>query len=404
VEIILTNNGYQVFNLGIKVPIEEMIKKAIEENADAIGMSGLLVKSTVFMKENIEEIKRHNLNIKVLLGGAALTEGFVKNDCEPYLPGKVFYCSDAFDALAALENTKVPHKEDLKEFKAEKVPKKERKSQSTDNDCKKSNIKILDKVPEPPFLGIKILKSFDFFEVLKYMNKQALFNRRWNYLKQNAPDFEEILKDKVLPEYNKIVEETVRSKLAQMKAVYGFFKCYSLNNSIFIIKDEREYEIKLPRQQSDECLCLSDFIRPKESGEDYIALQVVTVGEKPLEYAMQLKEAGNYKDYFLFHGFFSELAEAMAEFLHKKIRKEWKIDNNDARTIDGLLNGNFRGQRFSFGYASCPDMYGNKILGDLLSIRENIQITLTDSYEMVPEYSTSAIILHHPQARHFVIK
>ncbi len=397
VEIILTNNGYMVKNLGIKVPVEDMIKAAIEEDADAIGMSGLLVQSTVYMKDNVEEIAKKKPNLKVLLGGAALTEGFVNNECNPILPGKVFYCSDAFDALTALDKGKVSSK---KENDVKITIKKEIKK-DTDK-IKRSNVKILDKIPEPPFIGAKVLSDFKLEEILKYLNKQALFNRRWGFAKKkmNEKEYENLLFETVIPDFNRISERVLNENLVDMKAIYGFFKSYSKDNTIYIENEDKKYSIKFPRQDKENGLCLADYLK---QDNDILAMQVVTVGQKPLDFALELKKEGKYKDYFLFHGFFSELAEAMAEYMHKRIREEWGIAGNDARTIDGILNGKFIGQRFSFGYASCPNMSGNKVIADLLEMERNINVKLTDSYEMVPEYSTSALIFHHPEAEHFII-
>jgi 5-methyltetrahydrofolate--homocysteine methyltransferase len=399
VEIILSNNGYKVRNLGIKVPVDDMIKAAIEEKADAIGMSGLLVQSTVYMKENVIEIAKNNLNLKVLLGGAALTEGFVKNECNPILPGNVFYCSDAFDALTALDkgNDELISKSienKVTEFKKHKIKNTSKKI--------RSNVQKLEVIPKPHFMGYKTITKFDLDEVLKYMNKQALFSRRWGFTKKrmSSKEYDEMIKNIVIPDYKRIISEVKKNNPLEMKAVYGFFKAYSKENTVFIEKEKEVFKIEFPRQDKENGLCLADYLREKD---DIIAVQVVTVGQKPLDFALKIKEEGSYKDYFLYHGFFSELAEAMAEYMHTKIRKDWNISYEDARTIDGILNGKFRGQRFSFGYASCPDMFGNSIISKLLDMEENINVKLTDSYEMVPEYSTSAIIFHHPEAVHFII-
>lgn len=433
VEIILSNNGYEVHNLGIKVPVEDMIRAAIEQGADAIGMSGLLVQSTVYMKDNIKEIVNNDLNLKVLLGGAALTEGFVKNECDPLMPGNVYYCSDAFDALSALDQETAEKSLSIKEegkiqikekgsielkVKGEVVAKEKgnlvvkekaelviKESGDIIVSNERSDVKILENIPEAPFFGIKTITDFDFDEVLKYMNKQVLFGRRWGYLKKGTTEeeYNKLLNETVIPEYNRIVETIKKTDVLDMKAVYGYFRCHSEGNSIHIKNGSSNKVVDLMRQKTDEKLCLADYLKPKRFS-DAIAMQVVTVGEKPLKFALEVKKGNNYKDYFLYHGFFSEMAEAMAEYLHTRIRKEWNIHGADARTVDGVLNGTFQGQRFSFGYASCPNMAGNGVIGEFLDMEKNIDIKLTDSYEMVPEYSTSALIFHHPQAKHFVIK
>jgi len=402
VEIILSNNGYEVYNLGIKVPVDEMINKAKEVKADAIGMSGLLVKSTGIMKENIAEIAQKKLDTTVLLGGAALTEGFVKNECEPLFEGKVHYCADAFSALKYLKTKpfrkkKISGKTTVNQLKSETASEKQ-----TRNDLSTEDI------PVPPFWGSRIEKNIDINDVLKFMNRQTLYKTRWGYKKSSASTEEEymqLLKNEADREYNEILSKLNNEININPKISYGYFKCQSNEETLKIYTaDEKQISaIDFPRSSKPPFLSIPDYFKDHKSGEfDVLPLQIVTLGNEPAEYTKQLNENHNYKKYFLLHGFFTELTEALAEFWHKRIREELKINKWDSGSIDGILNGKYRGLRYSFGYPSCPDLYGNKIIGDLLSM-ERINISLTETYQMVPEFTTSAIIVHNPMAEYFTL-
>lgn len=399
VEIILSNNGYKVYNLGIKVPVEDMIEKALEVKADAIGMSGLLVKSTLIMKENLDEMRRRGLNLKVLLGGAALTEGFVYNECKPVYSGEVYYCKDAFTAINYLE-----------EKGNVSLEKKDKNSKTTLLADKKDKGSIKHDfsstiVPPPPFWGIKKIDGIDFLEVERFLNKRTLFTNRWGYKKlKDHTDYEydKILQDEVIPAYDRIKNGIIKHNLTQMKVKYGYFKTVSSKNTLVVL-DEKENEITkidFPRQEKEPYLCIADYFKSIDKGIiDVLPIQVVTLGEKPVEFLKHLKDE-NYKEYFLYHGFFTELTEALAEFWHKRIREELGIDNNES--IEAMLNNRYRGLRYSFGYPSCPDLEGNLTIAELLNIKE-IGIEITETYQMVPEFSTSAIIVHSDKAQYFII-
>lgn len=404
VDIILSNNGYKVYNLGIKVPVEEMIKKAKEVNADAIGMSGLLVKSTIVMKENIEEIRRSQLETKILLGGAALTEGYVKNECEPILKGKVFYCRDAFDAIKFLSDNNGKSDEKItsvKNVKQNNVTINEEEIEM------RSDIKPVGNPPKPPFYGTKIVKDIDFHEVVKFMNLNTLFNTRWSYKKKDMSDEEytNLLKKVAYPELEKIKKNVTENKICNLQVAYGYFRVKS-NGNYLLVFDENEKNvatIKFPRQKVEPYLCIADYFNDIESElYDVLPLQLVTIGDKAVEYTQSLFKSNKYKEYFLYHGFFTELTEALAEYWHSVIRKELNIEKENL-SVEQILNMKYQGKRYSFGYPSCPDLEGNLLICNLLNSKE-IGVTITENYEMVPEYSTSAVIVYHPEAKYFVIK
>ncbi|KAA0256834.1 methionine synthase [Deferribacter autotrophicus] len=400
VDIILSNNGYKVYNLGIKVSVEDMILKAKEVNADAIGMSGLLVKSTTVMKDNIDEIKRHNLKAKILLGGAALTEGFVKNECEPILPGQVFYCRDAFDALKYLEKKDDDNNNliDKKSSRVEKIIVEEELDV-------RSDIKPVDSPPKPPFFGNAVVRNISFEDVVKFMNLYTLFYTRWSYKKKDMSDeeYNNLLKKVAYPELEKIKNTIVGENLCELSVAYGYYKVKS-NGRYLLVYDNDEKHIatmKFPRQKKSPYLCVADYFHDLESDKfDILPIQLVTIGEKPVNYTKKLFNENKYKEYFLYHGFFTELTEALAEYWHHVIRKELGIENEDL-SVEQILNMRYQGRRYSFGYPSCPDLEGNLIVHKLLNGKE-IGVELTEGYEMVPEYTTSAIIVHHPEANYFV--
>jgi 5-methyltetrahydrofolate--homocysteine methyltransferase len=392
VDIILSNNGYEVYNLGIKVEVQDMIKKAQEVNADAIGMSGLLVKSTLIMKENLEEISKHNMNLKILLGGAALTEGYVVNECEPIIPGAVFYCRDAFNAITYLSEEKVTVR---KASKSNKDKKSTLKSENTRID-RTVNLNI-----NPPFIGYRSVEDIKIREFSNYINKYTLFTTRWGFKKNNMTEseFDEVL-NTTNDTFNQMLETVISENIIVPKVSYGYFYCKAENNALKIY-DESKSEIakfEFPRQAKEPYLCLSDYFKDDEF--DILPMQVVTIGEKTVEFCKKLHDESKYKDYFLYHGLFTEITEALAEYWHLKIRKELKIDNEYDKNIESILRQKYQGKRYSFGYPSCPDLQGNETIGKLLNMK-SIGVNLTETFLMVPEFSTSAIILYNPNAEYF---
>jgi len=400
VDIILTNNGYKVYNLGIKVPSEVIINKAQEVKADAIGLSGLLVKSTFVMKENINDFKRSNIKPKILLGGAALTESFVKNDCSLIIPGKVYYCKDAFDSLKYLENTDIA--QNMTTLQGEKMI-----SDKRINLIDKTTKQILytNEIPKPPFLGVKNIHHVDLNKVFRYINKFSLFSSKWGYKKgdMSEEEYNDLIKNLTYKEYNKIKDNLLNSNVIDAKVSYAYFGCKSYGNRLKIYNENTEETIAaftFPRQKGENGLCISDYFHEKII--DTVVFQVVTLGNNMVAFLENLFMENKYKKYYMYHGLFAELTEALAEFSHRQIRKELQIEHDKSDNIEAILNGKYRGCRYSFGYPACPELKGNLIIAKLLNIKD-IGIELTDELQMVPEYTTSAIIAHNPEAINFRI-
>lgn len=392
VDIIMSNNGFTVHNLGIKVPVSDMIQKAIETGASAIGMSGLLVKSTHIMRENIVEISKKLPDIKIMLGGAALTEKFVNESCAPIMPDKVFYCRDAFDNIAVMNGNRKAAK-DMQINQPSEKP--------AANTGKQSVIKATD-IPYAPFFGVKELENINPEEVFDYLNKASLFSGGWGYKKKEMRDaeYEDMLKKNVLPEYEAMKSRILGENILVPKARYGYFKAVKRDSTVELFWERAEYPalvLRFPVRKTPPFISVVDFFSESADKPDVMPMQIVTLGQKPVEYCKKLFAANNYKDYYMAHGFFTEFTDALAEFVHKKIRQELQIDGSDAESIDGILSGKYRGRRYSFGYPMLPDIENNAALAGLLSA-ERIGVKVNNLYQMVPEYTTSAIIIHHPVA------
>ncbi len=440
VDIILTNNGYTVYNLGIKCPIEKMIEEFEKQDADAIGMSGLLVKSTLIMKENLEVLNERNLKIPVVLGGAALTRRYVEQDLKKVYKGYVEYAEDAFDGLRFMEKIKSKNIEELI-IETRKAPTKFNDDEILDtlvgSEAKlaffdeekafqKSNVSILNEIPKPPFWGVRIVEGISLDEIFKYVNEVALFRGQWQFRKRklSEEEYNKLVEEKVLPIYNELKSKVKENKLLIPKVVYGYFPAQSEKNDVIIYKpknlpEEKLYDIwnidisnceleeyvrfTFPRQRDKRNLCIADFVLPVESEKyDVVAFHVVTVGEQATEHSKYLYSSDNYSEYLFFHGLSVETAEALAEYWHKKIREELKIDYADAKDIKKLFQQGYRGSRYSFGYPACPNLEDQVKLFKLLR-PERIGVYLTEGFQMVPEQSTSAIIIHHPEAKYFTI-
>lgn len=381
VEIILTNNGFTVYNLGIKIEAEQMIEKAKEVGADAIGMSGLLVKSTVIMKENIEKIKSAGLNLNIFLGGAALTPKYVSSECDPIMPSKVHYCKDAFDAMKIFESGSGINHTDTEE---------------TDQTTKQPKIKkpiINHEIPEAlPFIGIKQTKNINIEKIYEYLNMNTLFRARWGYEKQklSESEYEALLISEIEPEFQRIKKLVSDANVLKPAVSYGYFKCLAEGDDIILFDKDSDDIIKrftLPRQ-NENGLCLADYFSPDK--KDIMPVQLVTIGEKAVEFCKKYYDSKDYKTYYMLHGLFTELTESLAEYWHNVIREEMLLDPK-------------QGKRYSFGYSALPDLSGNNLIAEILN-SENIGVTMTESHEMVPEYSTSAIIVHNAKAVYFDVK
>jgi 5-methyltetrahydrofolate--homocysteine methyltransferase len=416
VDIILTNNGYEVVNLGIKVGIGEMLKAAQDCSVDAIGMSGLLVKSTLIMRENLEEMNERGLShIPVLLGGAALTRTYVERDLRQVYDGRLFYGKDAFeglrtmDRLADLKRSGEDDPDFGREIGGRKLP--PRKSQSVtvagEAPSRSPEVEVDNRIFTPPFLGTRIAKGISLDDIASYLNLTALFRNQWQY----RPDKSIGETD---AEFKERISAVLRDELDKAKAkdvlvpqvAWGYFCANSDGDDLVLWTDEgRSSELvrfTFPRQRAEPWLCISDFFRPVSSEEtDYAAFHLVTMGAKVSEESAKLFSEDRYRDYLHLHGLGVEMAEALAEYWHRRIREEWGFADEDGPTLTGLFRQQYRGGRYSWGYPACPDLEDNKKVVDLLG-GERIGVTVSESFEIHPEQSTDAIICHHPRAKYFV--
>ncbi|MCY0988944.1 methionine synthase [Nannocystis sp. ILAH1] len=450
VDIILSNNGYKVVNLGIKQPIETILAAAAEHKPDTIGMSGLLVKSTVIMKENLERMRELGHLMPVICGGAALTRGYVEHNLQNAYSGRdedlaagevagdaspqrqaesrprsrVFYAKDAFEGLALMDELcghVPPDKISLtapKRIKAYRQTTQEeweahmRKSMET---YVKSEVQPAARVPTPPFWGARIAgpEEVQLGEIFRYMNKKALYVGQWQYRrgKMNEAEYEELLEKTVEPKFRMWCERAMADKMLQPRVAYGYFPCQSDHNDLLIYPapgepDDRTPRVKItfPRQLDKGRLCIADFFRSVRSGErDVIALTCVTMGEVATQHCQEMFAANRYDDYLHFYGLGVEGAEGLAELWHKRVRRELDIAQDDSTDIKGLFGQHYQGSRYSFGYPACPRLEDQVHLCKLLRT-ENIGVTLTEEgFQLVPEQSTSAIIVHHPDAKYFNI-
>ncbi len=489
VDIILTNNGYKVVNLGIRVPLETMLHAAEEHKADAIGMSGLLVKSTLIMKENLEVMNEQKLTIPVILGGAALTRRYVEKDLRSIYKGKVYYANDAFDGLRLMEvigngeeETSAKGGEDREtEDQTEMLTGAEAKIQlalsgeggeeleqissvAIAEMPRRSSVALDVPIPRPPFWGSKIVTEIPLDDVFAYVNDIALIRGQWRVVrgKMSEQEYLKVLNTKITPDYERLKRMIKTEWLLEPKVVYGYFPCNSDGNDLVIyeapenntshavppqnggmqethipqlasdqqfnphsalripqLTSDQQFNshsalripqlkervrFTFPRQAHGRFFCIADFFSPMESGNaDVVAFHLVTMGRQASEHSKKLFEANDYKEYLYFHGLSVESAEALAELWHKHIREELGIAGNDSKEIRKLFAQKYQGSRYSFGYPACPSLEDQAKLFQLLE-PERIGVELTEEYQMVPEQSTSAIIVHHPEARYFNVR
>lgn len=472
VDIILTNNGYKVVNLGIKQPIEDILRAWEETKCDAIGMSGLLVKSTLIMRDNLEVMNERGINVPVILGGAALNRRYVDQDLIPLYKGKLFYARDAFDGLHAMDEltnaergtptadadseahtslkakqasagvsqeNPAPHEggvsaasddgvvpsgevqtvsdaEDLVGEDAKLGQEAARVSSRSSGDTThtiRSDVATDVVIPTAPFYGSKVVEIKDLTKVFAFINETALFKGQWQYKqgRKTPEEYKKILEETVYPKFAEVKAQAIREKLLEAKLVYGYFPCNSDGNDLVIFQDDEKTErmrFTFPRQPLEQRggknLCLADYFAPLGAGKvDVVAFDLVTMGRKASEYSAKLFKSDNYTDYLLFHGLSVESAEALAEMWHKRIREELGIAGNDAPQLAKLFHQGYQGSRFSFGYPACPNLEDQEKLFELLQ-PERIDVELSDEFQLHPEQSTSAIIIHHPEAKYFNIE
>ncbi|MFB7916346.1 methionine synthase [Streptomyces sp. NPDC056061] len=414
VDIILSNNGFNVVNLGIKQPVSAILEAAEEHKADVIGMSGLLVKSTVIMKENLEELNQRKLAAvyPVILGGAALTRAYVEQDLHELYEGEVRYARDAFeglrlmDALIAVKRG-VPGAA-LPELKQRRVPRRDTAVPEVDEpeEGVRSDVAVDNPVPEPPFWGTRVVKGIQLKEYASWLDEGALFKGQWG-LKQtragDGPTYEELVETEGRPHLRGWLDKLHTENLLEAAVVYGYFPCVSKGDDLILLHEDGSERTRFtfPRQRRGRRLCLADFFRPEESGEtDVIGLQVVTVGSKIGGETAKLFEANSYRDYLELHGLSVQLAEALAEYWHARVRSELGFGGEDPADVEDMFALKYRGARFSLGYGACPDLEDRAKIADLLR-PERIGVHLSEEFQLHPEQSTDAIVIHHPEAKYF---
>jgi 5-methyltetrahydrofolate--homocysteine methyltransferase len=417
VDIICTNNGYEVHNIGIKIPISEMIAKVQEVGADALGMSGLLVKSTLIMRENLEELNGQGLaHIPVLLGGAALTRSYVERDLREVYEGRVFYGRDAFEGLHTLDKLMEMKRSGNDDPEFGRIPTgrslaERRGPKETPVDLPRRSPEVIadNTVFVPPFLGSRVVKGISIDEIAEYVNETALFRNQWQYRPlegENDDDF----KARIRPELRAQLAEAKASGILVPQLVYGYFPANGDGNDVVIWTDELRTKERMrfsyPRQNEAPFLCIADFFRPIESGEvDYAAFHIVTMGAKVSDAAAELFAKNEYQKYLVVHGLGVEMAEALAEFWHNRIRTEWGFVDEDGPSLHGLFRQQYRGGRYSWGYPACPDLEDNAKVAELLEAgRIGISVSEETGWQYQPEQTTSAIICHHPRAKYFVAR
>ena len=411
VDIILTNNGYRVVNIGIKQTINQIIDAAEASNVDVIGMSGLLVKSTVIMKENLEELTARGLDNKwpVILGGAALTRTFVESDLASQFSGTVRYAKDAFEGLSLMDTIMAQKNGDSS---AALPPLKQRRTRTVDSeidreiDTKRSDVASDNAIPTAPFFGSRIVKGIPLASYSSMLDERALYVGQWG-LKSNQGNYAQMVESEGRPRLRSLLNEAQAQGWLNAAVVYGYFPCYSEGNDLVILHHEGEAKgservrFSFPRQRRDRRLCLSDFFRSKESGElDVVAFHVVTMGQSVSVATAKLFEANLYREYLELHGLSVQLTEALAEHWHARIRQELNVNKSDSPEIQAILDQGYQGSRYSFGYPACPDLEQQRQLCELLE-PERIGVTLSEEFQLHPEQSTSAIIVHHPEAKYF---
>ncbi|MFE1948836.1 methionine synthase [Streptomyces sp. NPDC059524] len=401
VDIILSNNGYNVVNLGIKQPVSAILDAAEEHKADVIGMSGLLVKSTVIMKENLQELNQRKLaaDYPVILGGAALTRAYVEQDLHEIYEGEVRYARDAFEGLRLMDALIAVKRgvagATLPELKQRRVPKRELRLEEPAS-VGRSDVAVDNPVPQPPFWGTRVIKGIPLKDYASWLDEAALFKGQWG-LKGDTIEREG------RPRLRMWLDRLRTENLLEAAVVHGYFPCVSKGDDLIVLDEfgNERTRFTFPRQSRGRRLCLADFFRPEESGEtDVVGLQVVTMGSKIGEATAELFASDSYRDYLELHGLSVQLAEALAEYWHARVRSELGIAGADPTALDGMFRTEYQGCRYSLGYPACPDLEDRAKIADLLR-PERIGVVLSEEFQLHPEQSTDALVLHHPEASYF---
>lgn len=420
VDIILTNNGYEVHNIGIKISISEMIEKALEVKAHAIGMSGLLVKSTLIMRDNLEELNTRELaDIPVLLGGAALTRSYVERDLRNVYDGRLFYGKDAFEGLRVMDRLgEIRSNPDSDDPDWGVVP-SESTVRARAGVAEKGTgpaVELPDRSPAvevdnpifvPPFVGSRVVKGVPLDDIAAYLNETALFRNQWGFRPEKGESDDEF-KARMRPDLRDQLDKARAEDLLVPQVVYGYWPANGDGTDVVVWEDETKTVEKarfpFPRSVRDPHLCIADFFRPLGSDDtDYVAFMIVTMGERVSERTAELFKADRYQEYLMLHGIGVEMAEGLAELWHRRIREEMGYADQDAPSVAGLFRQQYRGGRYSWGYPACPDLEDNEKVAHLLEAeRIGIEVNEETGFQFQPEQSTSAIVCHHPKAKYFV--
>lgn len=431
VDIILSNNGYEVVNIGIKQPITAILDAAEQNRADAIGMSGLLVKSTVIMKENLVEMTTRGVAERwpVLLGGAALTRAYVEDDLRSMFPGQVHYARDAFEGLSLMDRVMAAKRGGAQvvdpEREAALAARRVRRARQRaivseslpelDDASVRSDVATDVEVPTPPFFGTRVVKGLPLADYAALLDERATFLGQWGLRGTRGgqgPTYEELVETEGRPRLRYWLDRLIADQVLEAAVVYGYFPAYSDGNDLVVLDENGHAEqarFTFPRQRQERRLCLADFFRPRGGGLDVVALQLVTVGQPISEYTAKLFARNEYRDYLEVHGLSVQLTEALAEYWHQRVRTELSLPDDrtvasaDPADLAGLLRNDYRGCRYAFGYPACPDLEDRAKLVDLLGA-ERIGVQLSEEFQLVPEQATDAIVVHHPEASYFNAK
>lgn len=431
VDIILSNNGYEVVNIGIKQPISAILDAAEQHRADAIGMSGLLVKSTVIMKENLAEMATRGVAERwpVLLGGAALTRAYVEDDLRSMFPGQVHYARDAFEGLSLMDKVMTakrggapvidPEREAA--LAARRARRERQRTMVTESlpelhdSSVRSNVAVDVEVPTPPFFGTRVVKGVPMADYAALLDERATFRGQWGLNGARGgkgPSYDELVETEGRPRLRYWLDRLIADQVLEAAVVYGYFPAYSEGNDLVVLDENGHAErarFSFPRQRQERRLCLADFFKPKGDQLDVVALQLVTVGQPVSEYAAKLFARNEYRDYLEVHGLSVQLTEALAEYWHRRVRAEMTLPDgrplghDDPTDLAGLLRNDYRGCRYAFGYPACPDLEDRAKIVDLLGA-DRIGVELSEEFQLMPEQATDAIVVHHPEASYFNAK
>ena len=426
VDILLTNNGYTVHNLGIKQPIDAILDAYEKTNANAIGLSGLLVKSVNVMEDNLKEMTAKGLKVPVILGGAALTRTYAEGYLASVYGSELYYAKDAFeglDTMNAIISGKGPEllakAQERQTSRAQTLAQHANKANAADDlpsqqataTLTRSEVSRDTELPTPPFWGTRVIKDVAFKDIFAYINPTALFAVQWQLKrgKQSKEDHDRLIEDVAKPKFKELTQRCLQEPILDPKVVYGYFPCASDQDSIVVYDpkdhDKERARFPFPRQPKGKRLCISDFYRDLDEcrtlgRKDVLPMMCVTMGDSISAHTRKLFESNEYQDYLYWHGIGVESAEALAELWHKRIRQELGFGHEDSTTIPDLFKQGYRGSRYSFGYPACPDMSLHEPMWELLD-PTRIGCTLTENHQIDPEQSTCAIITHHPEARYF---